>query len=275
MRKSRTQRNFFNRTASDRALSSSCGPAELHRNAGQPPRPGPLRGAAQRRRRTKPPGSEPGPAAARPPAPAAAGQAEQEAPPQGERCGASLPPAPTGRPGLAALPWGRREKDGERAALTGPAAAGPRVQPPEVLASYRGAGGALPPPGPEGTNGPPLGGSGGADSYLRAAREAAGPERAWRREGRGQGTQPVIWGLPRQPPSRGNPCHGDRNRVAAARPPPGGHRLLPRHRPLGLPAGSAPPPPESRHFQRQPAGRARKLINKPATNAAVVIPTPC
>lgn len=120
--------NFLCRTTSDRALSSSHGPAEPHKTTEHWPqaschparsRYGERHHAARpppgaRRRRTKPPGSQAGPAAARPLTPAAAGRAEAAAPQRGERGGASPPcpqtSRPAGRPSPAALSRGWRGK---------------------------------------------------------------------------------------------------------------------------------------------------------------------
>lgn len=168
-------------------------------------------------------------------------------------------PCPTLLPGRAALPpppspddgggGGAAGKDGEHDALAGPG----RYRPPGK--APRG-----PPPATAGQGMPFLGQArrkraaprstvAAAPSLtcgLRGGRRGPGGHGGGHgggraggggvREGRGEGTRPAIWGLPRQPPSRGNPCHSDRNRVAAARPPPGGHRLLPRHRPLWPPS---------------------------------------
>lgn len=157
-------------------------------------------------------------------------------------------PCPTLLPGRAALPpppspddggggWGGGEGRRTRCAGRPRPLQASGESPERAPACHGGAGDALPRPGPEETSRPPLDGSGGAVSYLRAARGTAGPGRAWRRAWRRAGG--------------GGWCKGGKGRGDAAgylRPPAAtaieGEPMSQRQEPRRCgPAPSRRPPP--------------------------------
>lgn len=194
--------------------------------------------------------------------------AQRGAPPQdkaerGDRPGSGgaspLPcPAPPGPARPRRLPRGP----------TGRTALPPQAPAPSAPRGHRrGVPGAFPGPGPAGTSRPPPSAPSCPPSlsYLRAARGAAGPGRAWRRAGRGEreggkegreeGPRPVICGLPRQPPWRGSPC--GRQEPRRCGPAPSGRRLPPAATAHRAPGTHRAPPPASRPVRPGPlpAGR--------------------
>lgn len=133
------------------------------------------------RRLRSPRGSPKGKARRRPPA------LRRSRPLRGEKDGAALwrfsPRPPPGR--------GKEGQKGD--ALTGPAPSAPGSRKSPVR--FRGAGGTFPGQARRKRAAParrPTECGGGLASYLRAAQQAAGPGRAWRRWGRGAGTRPVT-----------------------------------------------------------------------------------